>query len=865
MQDMDALLGAAQAFDLDTLRQTTTAAASNVLRAKGQGGASLVHGIVASLFFFKAGDISSLVPWPNSSRTMYVHDVRSTLERAVAPILRTLLTREPSLASSVDAHGVTPMHIAARLCTEELVEELLRAGGSPVVPTRGALRTPFDEAMQCGCVEVLRLMLRALSSDPTALRDATARLAEYASLPGAALTPAVLEGLLPGRRHAQRRHASRARATLDPAPREPAAPCEEGGGWSVQPPPSEDERAACEIDQLSHVDAARYEAEFYRLARPLLVRGAMALKDRCPYARLAPTMAAAGSTTMQCGRTAYPSLTGQRHCGTFSYLKLNEHPSCTDAERTLPVCVSRPRRGVNASEGFKHLPLPYRFQDHLPPNPLLSRAWATGGSRQLFAGGRGSGAALHFHNAAYNVQLFGVKKWLLTPPRHAGITGAASTQWTPEQHATRRLPGELPLKCTQGPGDMLLLPPHWGHATINDGFAIGIGNLYCDAVLANYTHDPACHRFYASGPAAKRLEGVRKEQMQRIVKAALGGSFAPDGAYQWPPPRVDTAAAEAAVAVALSRGEKPSGGGGRTHARLSESPRLAHRRLDTSHANRSTSPLAMRTVPAPAGCARGQPAFGDVAFVHINKAGGTQMRANLFRLARHQLLEIRDGPAAMNRMRALGSRFFHASASLQRQAIGASAWDGAFTFALVRNPFARQVSMFHFLLQEASCNRPAGARPPHCEERKLPSPGEWLKDHAQVVTKFRTWIREMAAVYPAGSPSAHLFGSRSHGNERDPWFNASQLSWLVDARGALLVKRVIKLEELEAAWPALQKEICGFQSTTYREAADVKRNPSSHAHYSTYYDDATRKITAAYVKADLDAFGYAFETETTKH
>ena len=134
-----------------------------------------------------------------------------------------------------------------------------------------------------------------------------------------------------------------------------------------------------------------------------------------------------------------------------------------------------------------------------------------------------------------------------------------------------------------------------------------------------------------------------------------------------------------------------------------------------------------------------------------------------------------------------------------------------------------------------------------------------------MVTKFRTWIREMAAVYPAGSPSAHLFGSRSHGNERDPWFNASQLSWLVDARGALLVKRVIKLEELEAAWPALQKEICGFQSTTYREAADVKRNPSSHAHYSTYYDDATRKITAAYVKADLDAFGYAFETETTKH
>ena len=550
MQDMDALLGAAQAFDLDTLRQTTTAAASNVLRAKGQGGASLVHGIVASLFFFKAGDISSLVPWPNSSRTMYVHDVRSTLERAVAPILRTLLTREPSLAGSVDAHGVTPMHIAARLCTEELVEELLRAGGSPVVPTRRAahpLRRGDAVWMRRGAApHAPRALVR---SNGSARRDGEARRIRVAAwlwrsrAGGAGGSTTRPKTCAAAARVARARHAG-------PGPRGPAAPCEEGGGWSVQPPPSEDVRQAATSTRSHTIDAARYEAEFYRLARPLLVRGAMALKDRCPYARLAPTMAAAGSTTMQCGRTAYPSLTGQRHCGTFSYLKLNEHPSCTDAERTLPVCVSRPRRGVNASEGFKHLPLPYRFQDHLPPNPLLSRAWATGGSRQLFAGGRGSGAALHFHNAAYNVQLFGVKKWLLTPPRHAGITGAASTQWTPEQHATRRLPGELPLKCTQGPGDMLLLPPHWGHATINDGFAIGIGNLYCDAVLANYTHDPACHRFYASGPAAKT-------DSRACARSRCSGSSRPPSAAASPRRRVPMAAAAG----------RHGGGGGRRAAR----------------------------------------------------------------------------------------------------------------------------------------------------------------------------------------------------------------------------------------------------------------------------------------------------------
>ena len=57
---------------------------------------------------------------------------------------------------------------------------------------------------------------------------------------------------------------------------------------------------------------------------------------------------------------------------------------------------------------------------------------------------------------ADNVQLFGVKRWLITPPRHAGITGAASTSWFAEQRNGHELPPELPLRCTQGPGDMLL-------------------------------------------------------------------------------------------------------------------------------------------------------------------------------------------------------------------------------------------------------------------------------------------------------------------------------------------------------------------------------------------------------------------------
>jgi hypothetical protein len=118
----------------------------------------------------------------------------------------------------------------------------------------------------------------------------------------------------------------------------------------------------------------------------------------------------------------------------------------------------------------------------------------------------------------------------------------------------------------------------------------------------------------------------------------------------------------------------------------------------------------------------------------------------------------------------------------------------------------------------------------------------------------------MHAGFPPGHANQHLFGSKPHGNARDAWFNASQLSWMVDAAGTLLVDDVFKLEELSSAWPILQRKICGLQRVSYERAtASLVRNPSSHGHYSFYYDDRTREIVVDYMRADLGFFGYQFE------
>ena len=111
--------------------------------------------------------------------------------------------------------------------------------------------------------------------------------------------------------------------------------------------------------------------------------------------------------------------------------------------------------------------------------------------------------------------------------------------------------------------------------------------------------------------------------------------------------------------------------------------------------------------PPAAGCAQEQPDYKPVGFVHVNKAGGTAMRAVLMKHAGHQMLE-RMVPGAASYLRGLQppSRWFHASASLQRSAVGQARWQASYTFGLVRNPFARQLSMFTFLLQESACKLP---------------------------------------------------------------------------------------------------------------------------------------------------------------
>ena len=245
----------------------------------------------------------------------------------------------------------------------------------------------------------------------------------------------------------------------------------------------------------------------------------------------------------------------------------------------------------------------------------------------------------------------------------------------------------------------------------------------------------------------------------------------------------------------------------------------------------------------------GEPAIG---FVGIGKTGSLFMQTVLELFAHEQLLPTAN-PAAQPC--AVGARmgWHHASALLWRRAFGAN-WSSAFTFAVVRDPWARLVSHWAFHLQHG--NPLDGG---HLTDQQR---GAARLNESESILHFRSWIRHVRQAHPPNSSRAWRFTTfDGHGNEQARTFNSSQTSWLVDEAGRLTVRAVYKLEELEQRWPELQRHVCGLRGVPYAAARADPRvremdHPSRHAPFASYYDEATVKIVGEYMDADISRFGY---------
>eukprot|EP00571_Detonula_confervacea_P014480 CAMPEP_0172307258 /NCGR_PEP_ID=MMETSP1058-20130122/8148_1 /TAXON_ID=83371 /ORGANISM="Detonula confervacea, Strain CCMP 353" /LENGTH=931 /DNA_ID=CAMNT_0013019371 /DNA_START=12 /DNA_END=2807 /DNA_ORIENTATION=+ len=169
------------------------------------------------------------------------------------------------------------------------------------------------------------------------------------------------------------------------------------------------------------------------------------------------------------GVTAYPNLTQQKKCSRkMTIEQLEKDERCAEM-KDLHMMHAEHDQGfdevyamydgdpTSSRSGFRKLKEYFDFANY---------GW------QIFFGSDGSGATLHWHAAAFNILYVGKKEWRITPPQYRGFTGMTA------QQAKANIENKpYTLKCTQLPGDLIYIPDHWGHMTINHGFGIGVAAI----------------------------------------------------------------------------------------------------------------------------------------------------------------------------------------------------------------------------------------------------------------------------------------------------------------------------------------------------------------------------------------------------
>lgn len=184
--------------------------------------------------------------------------------------------------------------------------------------------------------------------------------------------------------------------------------------------------------------------------------------------------------------------------------------------------------------------------------------------------------------------------------------------------------------------------------------------------------------------------------------------------------------------------------------------------------------------------------FCKFSFIHINKTGGSSIE------------------------KALGVPLIHETALTFRDRIGKKRWEERFSFAIVRNPWDRAVSHFHY-------------------RRMTNQTG--LGNNPMV---FKEWLKQ---VYVERSPEFM--------NEEKMFL--TQADWVCDEQGRIMVDYIGRFEQLQQSWD----DICDALQREKTMLPHVKK--SSRGSYQDYYDAECRAIVADYFRSDIELFDYSFE------
>ncbi len=244
-------------------------------------------------------------------------------------------------------------------------------------------------------------------------------------------------------------------------------------GWTL-PKRLTEER--CDFDVISHSDIQTFVFDYLSLQRPVLIRNATNIhimkrlhqlwqrnKFEHEYGGLVfneveiPYAESFGYTTSQKTSAKAFMTKIKQFQEDYQHLPLDTVPSPTYIFETVSpgsVLLQELRDIPILDENITHIS-PLKTQFYLGP-PL-------------------SGAPVHFHRNAWNVLIYGQKRWFLYPPDKAYYSKEPVWSWWRTRYS---LSPPDALECVQHPGDLMFVPDMWGHAVINLRESVGVASEF---------------------------------------------------------------------------------------------------------------------------------------------------------------------------------------------------------------------------------------------------------------------------------------------------------------------------------------------------------------------------------------------------
>ena len=172
---------------------------------------------------------------------------------------------------------------------------------------------------------------------------------------------------------------------------------------------------------------------------------------------------------------------------------------------------------------------------------------------------------------------------------------------------------------------------------------------------------------------------------------------------------------------------------------------------------------------------------------------------------------------------AMESKYPDTKKLAKEHALLSEAWKPRFkklkTFAVIRNPWDRMVSLYHFQSQFKKT----------CETKRYGVvSGDQITEAG-----FKKWLLK--------------YGKISCGHELT---KVQQIDWLT-LNGKIAINKIVRFENL-------REDLLG---ATGLELGGDRKHESKHVHYSEYYDDETRDFVAKRFNHDIIEWGYGFNVE----